>query len=97
MINKVCEVCGQSFETSYTWARMCKPCFISEKKAETEDLKEAVEYWRGKYEAAVNSNKNKVDFSPDVLKKLIYLCHPDKHNNSQAAHEITQFLLRLRG
>jgi hypothetical protein len=30
------------------------------------------------------------------IKKLILLCHPDKHNNKDIAHEMTQKLLELR-
>jgi len=32
----------------------------------------------------------------DLLKTLIFLVHPDKHDNSPAATEATQFLLSLR-
>jgi hypothetical protein len=32
----------------------------------------------------------------DKLKKMIMLCHPDKHNGSKTSTEITQWLLSLR-
>lgn len=31
-----------------------------------------------------------------MLKRLIYLCHPDKHNNSTAAKLATEWLLKQR-
>lgn len=34
---------------------------------------------------------------PDMLKRLIHLCHPDKHGNSQASLLATQWLLEQRG
>lgn len=34
---------------------------------------------------------------PDMLKRLIHLCHPDKHNGSQASLLATQWLLEQRG
>lgn len=34
---------------------------------------------------------------PDMLKRLINLCHPDKHNNSKASTLATEWLLTLRG
>ncbi|MEB4589520.1 hypothetical protein VSS37_00875 [Candidatus Thiothrix sp. Deng01] len=33
----------------------------------------------------------------DMLKRLIHLCHPDKHNGSQASLLATQWLLEQRG
>lgn len=35
-------------------------------------------------------------FTPEMLKKLIILCHPDKHNNNPTATEVTKTLLALR-
>lgn len=32
----------------------------------------------------------------DTLIKIISLCHPDRHNNSEASTEATKFLLSLR-
>lgn len=37
------------------------------------------------------------DFSSDLLKRLIILCHPDKHNQSEMSIKVTQELLKLRG
>jgi hypothetical protein len=33
----------------------------------------------------------------DMIMNLILLCHPDKHNNSELATKVTQYLLSLRG
>ena len=33
---------------------------------------------------------------PGMLRRLIQLCHPDKHGNSEAATLATQWLLKLR-
>ena len=35
--------------------------------------------------------------APDMLRRLIQLCHPDKHAGSEAATTATRFLLELRG
>ena len=35
-------------------------------------------------------------FSQDELRKLIQLCHPDKHEGKQMAHEITSRLNSMR-
>lgn len=36
------------------------------------------------------------EFTQEELAKLIRLCHPDKHNGSSAANEMTLKLLKLR-
>lgn len=32
----------------------------------------------------------------EMFKKMLFLCHPDKHNNHEWAKEITQWLLEQR-
>ena len=34
--------------------------------------------------------------APDMLHRLIQLCHPDRHRNSEAANTATRFLLELK-
>lgn len=34
--------------------------------------------------------------TPEMLKRLLHLCHPDKHGNSAMANSITQELLKMR-
>jgi hypothetical protein len=34
---------------------------------------------------------------PDMLKRLIQLCHPDKHDGSKASTTATEWLLQQRG
>lgn len=42
-------------------------------------------------------NDSPVDDVPkDMLRRLIMLCHPDKHNNSEMSKIATQYLLSLR-
>jgi hypothetical protein len=33
---------------------------------------------------------------PDMLRRLVQLCHPDRHGNSEAANTATRWLLALR-
>lgn len=32
----------------------------------------------------------------DMLKRIIYLCHPDKHNQSEVSITVTKYLLSLK-
>lgn len=34
---------------------------------------------------------------PEMLRRLIHLCHPDKHQGSEAANIATRYLLTLKG
>lgn len=34
---------------------------------------------------------------PGMLRRLIQLCHPDRHGDSQASNEATRYLLALKG
>ena len=34
--------------------------------------------------------------APEMFKKLLFLCHPDKHNNHPWAQEVTRWLLEER-
>jgi len=45
---------------------------------------------------AIDSKMSKATFSPDEIKALIRLCHPDKHNGSTVANVITTKLLQMR-
>lgn len=41
-------------------------------------------------------NSESQQFTPDEIKTLIKLCHPDKHGGSEDAKEITVKLLKMR-
>lgn len=41
-------------------------------------------------------NSDVSGFSEEDIRSMIYLCHPDKHNNSSSATRITQMLIVLR-
>jgi hypothetical protein len=38
----------------------------------------------------------KFDIEPEMIRRLLQLCHPDKHNNSEASIKATQWLLSKR-
>jgi hypothetical protein len=50
---------------------------------------------KGVPEFIENIRKNQI-FSKEEIKVLISLCHPDKHENSKKAEEITKKLLSMR-
>ncbi len=46
--------------------------------------------------AAEEASTSTAQLSADEIKRLIKLCHPDKHENSKEANELTAKLLSLR-
>ena len=42
------------------------------------------------------SNQQNTQFTPDELRTLLSLCHPDKHGGKESATRITQKLIAMR-
>jgi len=64
-------------------------------QAEMIELTERYTRVRSKAKSAMKALAGST-LSPDRIEQLIRLCHPDRHQNSRAATEITQWLLSLR-
>lgn len=76
----ICKNCGEPFNRDLEWKTYCVPCFIKVKKAS---------------EAAVEAANNPA-IPEDMLNRIIRLCHPDRHQNSEASNVATAFLLDMR-
>jgi len=75
-----CPSCGKSYLMDAHWKRVCISCYL-----------------RTKGKAAPPARQLPAPaIEPDMLKRLIYLTHPDKHGGSQAALVATQWLLKQR-
>jgi hypothetical protein len=46
-------------------------------------------------EAFLNGNTNK-QLGKEDIRRLLQLCHPDKHNNSTLSQDMTQKLLKMK-
>jgi hypothetical protein len=69
------------------WQKRCDPCY----------QKHAYANFESQWDAAIKqSSPSTGGLDKDRLRKLIHLCHPDKHNNSTLATEMTQWLLSQR-
>jgi len=85
-MQKSCKHCGDKFVADKEWKTMCVPCYIKWKKASEETAPEK------KIEIV-----QAYEFIPeDMIDRLIRLCHPDKHKNSPASTQATQWLLEIR-
>lgn len=94
----ICPECGDRFQKDAPWKKTCMPCWKESKRAEHIELlelrKEVAEHRRLLREVA--AEKKAASIGPDMLARLIRLCHPDKHNGSEAANVATAWLLSHR-
>lgn len=87
--------CGRTKKAAFNTCWKCKQAALEQQafrqgyEAAEEELSTA--YDRG-FAAGVEASRP----PKELLKRLIQLCHPDKHDGSKTATEVTQFLLSLR-
>jgi hypothetical protein len=96
---KICQLCGETFYPDQPWKTLCIPCFKISKQRENESTSELEELrsenFRLRYQLAIA--RPSIGAIPrDILKSLIRLAHPDRHNGSQAANDATAWLLSQR-
>ena len=93
-----CPNCGDRFHKDQPWKKTCLPCWKESKRAERDELlelrEEVAEHRRLLREAL--AQKAAVRIPAEMLARLVRLCHPDKHGNSEAANTATQWLLAQR-
>jgi hypothetical protein len=79
----LCPACKRrSFLQDEPWKRVCVSCYLERKGAVPP--------------SAPARAQAVAPIAPDMLRRLIQLCHPDKHAGSEAAATATRFLLELR-
>ena len=64
-------------------------------KMQIAELESDVAFWIKEADAA-RSYEQGNGIPEEQLKRLLHLCHPDKHGNSPTATAITQWLLQMR-
>lgn len=74
----------RTFVQDTPWKRLCVTCYLEQNPTR-----------RRKPELAVFAPQPMQAIDADMLRRLVYLCHPDKHAGSDAAHKATAFLLKL--
>jgi len=91
-----CPLCGTMFVQDSPWKKICLKCYLKKKKKD------------GTYQERVKPEPQKeyvyiqkpvyvgTQIDPVMLKRLIQLCHPDRHANSEGANIATRFLLELK-
>ena len=82
-----CPQCGLEFYKDEYWKRICIGCFKVNKGHGRQQQRQQPTY---------KPESKPSQITPDVLKKLMYLCHPDKHNNSQVATDMFVWLSKMK-
>jgi len=77
---KPCTHCSILFKPKGDWQKLCWNC-----------------WWEAKQEKeAQPETHSTISWDLAFVRKLIQLCHPDKHNGSNASTNVTQELLRIK-
>lgn len=106
LAHATCEECGGTFTRApgESWKRLCLSCWkaardklaqltaeLAETRAERDRLRLRV------LKLELDGQRTKPEgIPPEMLRRLVRLCHPDRHGNSKAANEATAWLLAQR-
>lgn len=103
---KECQQCKKSFFVAdgEEWKKICLRCWKKSKGVQGNasdrahqrviELESLTRVLYGRI--AELERKSQATIEPEMLKRIIMLCHPDKHNNSEASIKATQHLLDMR-
>lgn len=93
-----CTSCG-AYAGEESWRKLCKRCYAKKMKAEEYAGKphknEYERLWREAIERLRQQSQESI-INDDLLRRLIMLCHPDKHGGSVVAEDVTKQLLSIR-
>jgi hypothetical protein len=97
----MCTACGEQFDRDEPWKKICLDCWIANKKREEKSAKKqqrrnTSDFGSQRQHQTPPVQPATLSIDPVILRRLIQLCHPDKHGNSTVATEITCWLLKLR-
>lgn len=97
---KNCSVCKTAFyyADGEEWKTYCISCYKQKKNKEKfYQRPDSQDPNLGKERVVYRDRIVKEKIPEDILFKLIRLCHPDKHKNSESSNTITKWLLEQRG
>ena len=92
-----CQQCSHSFwrNEDEAWKRICLSCWKKNKQKQAQQQQAGPDPFAGI--GLRPSPPKTLVIEPEMMRRLLHLCHPDKHNNSEAAQKATQWLLKIRG
>ena len=78
-----CPTCWSRYLQDQPWKRVCLPCYLRTKGKTAPPTHYPV--------------MNPAPIEPGMMRRLVQLCHPDRHGNSEASNIATRYLLALKG
>lgn len=111
-IPKPCRDCGQTFQALGAWQTRCRTCYarykagggadpsLAEARATIAKLRADLE--RARVDACLariaadRAATQRAPIPAEQWRRLVQLCHPDRHGASTAAHEATLWLMSVR-
>jgi hypothetical protein len=99
MSRKRCRHCSLWFGAAASYQDLCPVCF---KRSRGWDFRanDAAILWLQRALSYAEFSKPTRTMEPDIdaamVRRLILLCHPDRHDNSTEANEVTGWLLDVR-
>ncbi len=92
---RACAACFVPLPTdSPSYVTLCRHCFVSAKKRELADLK--IENLLLRDELDRLRARPAMGIEPQMIRRLLQLCHPDRHGGSEAAATATRWLIEQR-
>ncbi|HEX6826432.1 MAG TPA: hypothetical protein VF077_08965 [Nitrospiraceae bacterium] len=96
-IEKRCAECGQPFLAKAHYYYLCWDCWEGNEYNRMNKPQLVEEVSRlAKELTRLRNGHAPAALDQTLLRRLIQLCHPDKHGNSPLANEVTQRLLEMR-
>ena len=103
---KACTKCTKAFYVAEgeEWKKTCLSCWKKSKGVQGNSSDRAYQrvielesLTRVLYSRIAElERKSPTTMEPEMLRRIIMLCHPDKHNQSEASRKATQFLLDMK-
>ena len=99
-----CSNCGDTFtrEDGEAWKTLCLSCWKKSPKAKSAAADRLAQLTAEnaalllERDSLRRSLQRAIAIPPDTLARLIRLCHPDRHSNSEASNSATAWLLAQR-
>jgi hypothetical protein len=99
-----CVTCGSRLPSdAKSYVTKCTTCFKLSKQLELNRLQETIEELEQelaatKYRLVVAQAQigRHITLDGNLVKKMLVLCHPDRHDNSPVSNEVTRVLIQMR-
>ena len=105
-IQRACADCGEAFTAKATWQTLCRDCYLDRKHDERQQLeaeRDAALDLVAILRRELDAKQLELSIRPieravplEQWRRLVQLCHPDRHGNSEAANQATRWLMEVR-